>query len=48
MSTTEKNIDENDLAFKKQEFIKKSFDREFLSLTKQAQETINARYGVSI
>lgn len=48
MSTPDKNIDEKELDLKKQEFIKKSFDREFLSLTKQAQETINARYGVSI
>jgi hypothetical protein len=47
-NTDNKNSDNKNLEAKKKEFVKNSFDREFLAFIKQAQETINARYGVSI
>ena len=42
------NIDNKNTEDKKKEYVKNSFDREFLSFIKQSQEIINARYGVSI
>jgi hypothetical protein len=45
VSNSVPNTDEKTL---KSEFKKKAFDREFRLLVKQAQETIQARYGMSI
>ena len=49
VKTAEKETEKAaEMELKKKEYVKKSFDREFLAFMKQSQETINARYDVSM